>query len=115
MLQRYTEPLALLGAIFVAGVLAIGLPRPGVAAEALSEAEAHDIAAEAYINFHPMIAMDLTRPRSANVEPGKEFGESPMNIFLSVSAYPPADMKVAVRANLDPLAPSDSFVGLFHA
>jgi hypothetical protein len=47
--------------------------------------------------------MDLTRRQFTNIEPGKEFGRGPMNTFVNVPSYPPADVKVVVRANFDTL------------
>jgi hypothetical protein len=43
------------------------------------------------------------RRASTNIEPGKEFGKGPMNTFVNVPAYPPADLKVVVRINFDTL------------
>ena len=73
------------------------------ATPAITEAEAHAIGVEAYIYFYPLVTMDLTRKQSTNVEPGKEFGKGPMNMFVSVPEYPPADLKVVVRVNFDTL------------
>jgi hypothetical protein len=47
--------------------------------------------------------MEITRLQSTNVAPGKEFGKGPMNMFVSVPEYPPADLKVVVRVNFDTL------------
>jgi hypothetical protein len=47
--------------------------------------------------------MDLTRKQSTNIEPGKEIGKGPMNMFVSVPTYPPADFKGVVRPNFDTL------------
>ena len=47
--------------------------------------------------------MDITRKQSTNIEPGKEFGKGPMNMFVSVPEYPPADLRVVVRINFDTL------------
>jgi hypothetical protein len=46
--------------------------------------------------------IDLTRKQSTNIEM-KEFGKGPMNTFVSVPAYPPADFKGVVRSNFDTL------------
>jgi hypothetical protein len=73
------------------------------AANAITPDEAHNIAVDAYIYFYPLITMDLTRKQSTNIEPGKEFGKGPMNMFVNVPAYPPADMKTVVRPNFDTL------------
>src|SRR5437667_5035041 len=69
----------------------------------ITEEAAHAIAVDAYIYFYPLVTMDLTRKQSTNIEPGKEFGKGPMNMFVSVPEYPPADLKVVVRVNFDTL------------
>src|SRR5204862_346350 len=58
---------------------------------------------DAYIYFYPLVTMDLTRKQSTNIESGKELGKGPMNMFISILAYPPADLKVVVRINFDTL------------
>ena len=65
--------------------------------------EARVIAVDAYIYFYPLVSMDITRLQSTNIEPGKEFGKGPMNMFVSVPEYPPADLKIVVRVNFDTL------------
>ena len=73
------------------------------AQDKIGAAEAHAIAVDAYIYFYPLVSMDITRLQSTNVEPGKEFGKGPMNMFVSVPEYPPADLKIVVRVNFDTL------------
>jgi hypothetical protein len=70
---------------------------------AITEAEAHAIAVDAYIYFYPLLSMDISRKTFTNVEPGKEFGKGPMNVFTNIPAYPPADFKGVVRSNFDTL------------
>ena len=70
---------------------------------ALTEEQAHAIGVDAYVYFYPLITMDITRKQSTNIEPGKEFGKGPMNMFINIPAFPPADMKVVVRPNFDTL------------
>ena len=65
--------------------------------------EAHAIGVDAYLYFYPLLTMDITRKQFTNIEPGKEFGKGPMNTFVSVPQYPPADFKGVVRANFDTL------------
>ena len=65
--------------------------------------EAHAIGVDAYIYFYPLLSMDVTRKQFTNIEPGKEFGKGPMNMFISVPQYPPADFKGVVRSNFDTL------------
>src|SRR5271154_105137 len=70
---------------------------------ALTEDQARAIAVDAYVYLYPLILMELTRKQSTNIEPGKEFGKGPMNMFVNVPAYPPADFKGVVRSNFDTL------------
>src|SRR5215470_9784135 len=72
-------------------------------AAALSEQEAHAIGVDAYLYFYPLVTMDLTRKQFTNIEPGKEFGKGPMNMFTNVPEYPPANVKTVVRSNFDTL------------
>src|SRR5271156_1278603 len=65
--------------------------------------QAHAIAVDAYVYFYPLITMDVTRRHFTNIEPGKEFGKGPMNMFVNVPAYPPAEFKGVVRSNFDTL------------
>src|SRR3954468_17102173 len=90
--------LALLTGTMVAGFA----PSP-LAAETLTDEEARAIGVEAYVYLYPLITMDITRKQLTNVEPGKEIGKGPMNMFNNVSEYPPADFKGVVRPNFDTL------------
>jgi len=56
------------------------------ATPAVTEQEAHAIGVDAYVYFYPLVIMDLTRKQSTNIEPCKEFGKGPMNMFTSVPA-----------------------------
>src|SRR6476619_2074286 len=47
--------------------------------------------------------MDITRQQFTNVEPGKENFKGPMNTFVNVPEYPPANFKGVVRSNFDTL------------
>ena len=69
----------------------------------ITEQAAQAIGVDAYVYFYPLVTMDLTRKQSTNIEPGKEFGKGPMNMFINIPAYPPADMKTVVRPNFDTL------------
>ncbi len=73
------------------------------AAQAITEQEAHAIAVDAYVYFYSIMSMDVSRKQFTNVEPGKEFGKGPMNMFVNVPEYPPADFKGVVRSNFDTL------------
>jgi hypothetical protein len=79
------------------------LPAHARADEPISQEAAHAIGVDAYLYFYPLVTMDITRKQSVNIEPGKEIGKGPMNMFVSVPAYPPADLKVVVRINFDTL------------
>ena len=70
---------------------------------ALTADEAHAIGVDAYVYFYPLILMDLTRKQSTNMLIRTEFGKGPMNTFVNVPAYPPADFKGVVRSNFDTL------------
>jgi hypothetical protein len=76
---------------------------PAQAADTISEQEAYEIGVEAYVYFYPLLSMDITRKQFTNIEPGKEIGKGPMNMFVSVPEYPPADFKGVVRSNFDTL------------
>ncbi|HEY5807670.1 MAG TPA: DUF1254 domain-containing protein [Povalibacter sp.] len=69
----------------------------------ISEQEARAIGIDAYIYLYPLLSMDITRKQFTNIAPGKEFGKGPMNMFVNVPAYPPADFKGVVRSNFDTL------------
>src|ERR1022692_1015105 len=73
------------------------------ASPAITEEAARAIAVDAYLYFYPLISVDITRKQSTNIEAGKEFGKGPMNMFVNVPAFPPADLKVVVRINFDTL------------
>jgi hypothetical protein len=73
------------------------------AAQPISEAEAQAIAVDAYIYFYSLVTMDVTRRQFTNIEPGKQLGKGPMNMFNNVPVYPPADFKGVVRPNFDTL------------
>src|ERR1700754_3299788 len=69
----------------------------------MTEQEAHAIATDAYVYFYPLITMEVTRKQFTNMEPGKELGKGPMNMFNNVPEYPPANFKGVVRSNFDTL------------
>ena len=73
------------------------------AQQSATEQEAYAIGVDAYLYFYSLVTMDITRKQSVNTEPGKEFGKGSMNMFVSIPAYPPADLKVVVRINFDTL------------
>ena len=88
--------------LFSAAVLASALAIGGAAtsAYAITEQEAQDIAVDAYVYFYPLVTMDVTRKQFTNLEPGKAIGRGPMNMFINVPTYPPADVKGGGSAEL---------------
>src|SRR5262245_7749533 len=91
-----------LAVLFGAWLLA-NLAAPAGAQSAINEQEARAIAVDAYLYLYPLVIMDVTRKQSTNIEPGKEIGKGPINVFTSVQEYPPADFKGVVRVNFDTL------------
>ena len=73
------------------------------AAPAITQEEAHAIAVDAYVYFYSIMSMDISRKQFTNVERGKEAFKGPMNTFVNVPEYPPADFKGVVRSNFDTL------------
>ena len=99
-------PVRGIAAAALAAATAIAAPNMALAQgapPAITEQEAHAIAIDAYIYFYPLLSMDISRKTFTNIEPGKEFGKGPMNMFTNVPAYPPADFKGVVRSNFDTL------------
>ncbi len=88
-------------------ILSIGLfaalASPTSAQSGITEQEAHAIAVDAYVYFYPLVTMDVTRKQFTNIEPGKELGKGPMNMFNNVPEYPPGNFKGVVRPNFDTL------------
>jgi hypothetical protein len=91
-----------LGALFAAGLLALP-PASVVAQTSITEQDAHAIGVDAYVYFYPLVTMDVTRKQLTNHNPGPGVFGGPMNMFVNVEAFPPADFKAVVRANFDTL------------
>jgi hypothetical protein len=72
-------------------------------ADRINEQEAYEIGIEAYTYLYSLVLMDATRRQAVNVEPGKAFGRGPMNTFVHVPIFPPADFRDVVRPNFDTL------------
>jgi hypothetical protein len=87
----------LLGPALAPAAMAQGVP------PAITEAEAHAIAVDAYVYFYPLVTMEITRRQLTTIEPGKSSFGGPMNRFTNVQAFPAADVKVVVRPNFDTL------------
>jgi hypothetical protein len=92
-----------LTAIALTRVSSAVLPLVSHAQAKMTAEEAHPIGVDAYVYFYPLLTMDITRKQFTNIEPGKEFGKGPMNMFVSVPEYPPANFKGVVRSNFDTL------------
>jgi hypothetical protein len=73
------------------------------ASAAATEQEAYDIGFEAYLYFYPLVIMDVTRRLATNVEAGKVLGRAPMNMFMHIPTFPPAEFRDVVRPNFDTL------------
>ena len=88
------------------GVLAFFFSLSSVHAQTVakvSEKEARAIGVDAYIYLYPLVLMDITRKQFTNSETVPDRGRGPMNMFVNVPAYPPADFKGIVRVNFDTL------------
>jgi hypothetical protein len=79
----------------VATALSLTVPSVAIAAEPITEQDAHAIAIDAYLYFYPLVTMDLTRKQLTNVEAGKEPLKGPMNTFVNIPEYPPPISKVS--------------------
>jgi hypothetical protein len=98
----YKSTIALTLSLLIAPALTPAAMAQG-APPAITEAEAHAIAVDAYVYFYSLVTMDITRRQFTNIEPGKELGKGPMNMFNNVPEYPPANFKGVVRPNFDTL------------
>jgi hypothetical protein len=102
--MKYRSMIVLLIMAIISGLLLLqGAPSLAATSTKISEQEAREIGIDAYIYFYPLITMDVTRKQFTNIEPGKELGKGPMNMFISVPEYPPANFKGVVRPNFDTL------------
>ena len=89
--------------LFAMGAVALTMTIGAARAAPISEQEASAIGASAYVYLYPLVMMDITRRQATNIEAGKRFGRGPMNMFVSVPEYPPADFRDVVRSNFDTL------------
>lgn len=89
--------------LFAMGAVALTMTVGAARAAPISEQEASAIGASAYVYLYPLVMMDITRRQATNIEAGKRFGRGPMNMFVSVPEYPPADFRDVVRSNFDTL------------
>jgi hypothetical protein len=82
--------------------LALCLAVPSYAQEKLTEKEAVEIAAEAYIYGYSLITTEVTRVQMTNV--AKADGtHAPMGQFLNMKRYPPGDYRGVSAPNADTL------------
>jgi hypothetical protein len=65
--------------------------------------EIYAIGIEAYAYLYSLITMDLTRRQMTNRPVGQSGFAGPMDTFVHVQEYPPADFKGVVRPNFDTL------------
>jgi hypothetical protein len=95
-------PVALTLGLLLAPALA-----PAATAQSLQQVitaeEAHAIGVDAYVYFYSLVTMDVTRKQLTNKAPGEGVFGGPMNMFVNVAAFPPADFKAVVRPNFDTL------------
>src|SRR6202040_1822473 len=79
---------------------AAAAPALAQTAPGITEQEAHAIAVDAYVYFYSIMSMDVSRKQFTN---GTTDFRGPMNTFVNVPEYPPADFKGVVRSNFDTL------------
>jgi hypothetical protein len=99
----------MLAALFIVGgiVTACGNDHGGgsaksAGASAKSEAEAADVATEAYIYAYPLVTMEYTRRGLTNV-PTPEGTKAPMGQFVRMRQYPDASFRTVTAPNADTL------------
>jgi hypothetical protein len=108
MKKEAYKSITALSPLFRATILSLAFmtPFPIETAQAqlsVTEEEAYATGVQAYLYFYPLITMDISRKQFTNIEPDKEPGKGPMNLFVSLPEYPTADMRVVVRPNFDTL------------
>jgi hypothetical protein len=88
--------------LFVTALALVGAPQPVSAQSTTTPAEAVDIATDAYIYGYSLITTDVTRVQMSNVD---QLGtlRGPMNQFVNVPRYPPADYRGVSAPNADTL------------
>ena len=107
MKKHVIKPAKALSSFFMATGLSLTLVAPptiqtALAQSHITEEEAYAIGVSAYLYFYPAVTMNITRKQLTNIEAGKGVG-GPMNKFVNLSEYPPADLKTVVRPNFDTL------------
>jgi hypothetical protein len=100
--MRATKRSFIYGA-FAGGVVALTwLATPAAKAQAVSPAEAQQIATDAYVYGYSLITTEVTRVQMSNV-PKIEGFTSPTGQFVNVPRYPPADYRGVSAPNADTL------------
>ncbi|MBR1156451.1 DUF1254 domain-containing protein [Bradyrhizobium sp. JYMT SZCCT0428] len=91
----------------ILGIIALGLalaPISSASSQDVSEQESYDIAKDAYVYAYPLLLMDVFTRQGANyAAPTGIVTQGPYNQFSHARAFPPADFKAVVRANVDTL------------
>ncbi|WP_063800263.1 DUF1254 domain-containing protein [Bradyrhizobium lablabi] len=91
----------------ILGIIALALaltPITSASSQNVSEQEAYDIAKDAYVYAYPLLLMDVFTRQGANyAAPTGIVTQGPYNQFSHARAFPPADFKAVVRANVDTL------------
>ena len=86
--------------------LTLGLllaPPPAAMAQAITEQAAQAIGVDTYVYLYPLVTMEVTRRQATNIQAGKITGRGPMNMFVNIPEFPPADFRDVVRPNFDTL------------
>jgi hypothetical protein len=76
--------------------------QPGGLAGAMTDAQAEQLATDAYLYAYPLVTMDVTRRVMTNVEK-PEPTKAPMNQFANLKKYPTPDFKEVTAPNHDTL------------
>src|SRR5882762_9236341 len=89
--------------IFLATLAVICVAAPAQA-QNVSAQEAYSIARDAYVYAYPLLLMDAFMRQGTNyAEPTGLVTQAPYNQFSHATAFPPAEYKAVVRANVDTL------------
>jgi hypothetical protein len=98
---RGVPPLATVVCV-VALAMTVTLPARVAGPTTIDADEARSIATDAYVYLYAIVTMHVTHKQLTNMPEGKG-GGGPMNQFVSIRTYPPADLRVVVRPNFDAL------------
>lgn len=87
---------------FLGIALLLGIFIAAAQQENLSEEDAEEIAAEAYVYAYPLVTMDFTKRVMTNSVISKDY-HAPMGQFFNAAAYPSAEFKDVTTPNADTL------------